>query len=232
MTQKSLAMRLLFVAFLGLGVTAFIMSDTAGSDVCKSADSVITASGGMFATFAIMMLVALTWLSAAYGRGGNGIISYLRWAVYVGSAFSITLMAVSSQSYMTQVAGMDFAGDLSVYLVAAGATLISASAVGWKLRRRWRVLRMPAATGVEYRDAKWCAAAALIYLAVVGIGSGIVLAFPKNWYQPDMNLTLAYLVGWTALLLPFPVLTLASRAIAAKPPADKPSKNEALLHAS
>jgi hypothetical protein len=57
-----------------------------------------------------------------------------------------------------------------------------------------------------------CAATALAYLAIVGLGSGAVLGFPQNWYMP-INNGLAYAVAWTALVLPFPVLVFAGLAV-------------------
>jgi hypothetical protein len=60
--EAARALKLLFSAFFGLVVTAYLFADQAADTNCLRAQSEEVLAGGLLGTFAIIMIVSLTWL--------------------------------------------------------------------------------------------------------------------------------------------------------------------------
>jgi hypothetical protein len=214
--QASQALKLLFTAFLGLAVTSYLLADTTGEQTFSRADTIVAVTGGLFATFAILMLVSLTWLVVAYELGGDHVLEFLRSLIYVAGAFVMLLLCVSSQSYLSyeiKPHGPPAIISYAIYGVGVLAALVALAGLAWlKWLRKIPSHVFPSSC----EEKRWnkvvgrCGRVALTYLALISLGAGIVLALPKNWYTP-MSTPFVYTVGWTALLLPLPVLVLAGR---------------------
>ena len=116
--EAAQALKLLFATFLGFAVTSYLLANGSGEQTCSRADSLLVVVGGPFATFSILMLVALTWLVAAYRHELDDVLRLLRILIYVASAFVVLLFCVSSQSFISAELGNQ--GEISLSVVSDG----------------------------------------------------------------------------------------------------------------
>lgn len=218
-SQASQALKLLFTAFLGLAVASYLLADVTGEQTFSRADTIVAVTGGLFATFAIVMLVSLTWLVVAYERDLDHVLEFLHGLIYVAAAFVVLLLCISSQSYLSdeiKPRGPPSVISYSIYGVGVLVGLTTLAALAWP---KWLRKVPPQPLSLQLLQERWnknvnrCGRIALVYLALVSLGAGVVLALPKDWYTP-MQAPFAYTVAWTALLLPLPVLALAAKALA------------------
>jgi hypothetical protein len=222
------ALKLLFCAFFGLAVVAYLYTDETGDKICLRASSEAALSGGILGTFAIIMIVSLTWLIVAYNRHAHDVLRFLRHLVYVACAFVVVLLCTNSCSYLQSEVpnGSPPAVSILIYLVG-GLLYLFAIPIGPRATRslpmRLAGLSRPAdqvsgvLAGNAHRDGPSpvdrCAWAALGYLTVAAIADAFVLSLSSAaWDLP--RAPVAYTVAWSSLLLPLAILIAALRAMA------------------
>src|SRR5262249_4730820 len=94
------ALKLMFCAFLGLAVAAYLFADQAADGNCLRASSEEILAGGILGTFAIVMITSLSWLVAAYDMQKHDVLRFLRHLLYATSALVVVLLCTSSYSYL------------------------------------------------------------------------------------------------------------------------------------
>lgn len=218
------ALKLLFSAFFGLGVTAYLFADQAADSNCLRAGAEEVLAGGLLGTFAIVMIVALTWLVVAYDLYAAGVLEFLRGLIYFAAAFVVMLLCTSSYTYLTAVIPrIPQVMVVLTYLVGGLAFVSGVPRRFWaraaaRLRRRVSVVPRAAGLGTSMWAGRGdpvsrCAKAALAYLALASIADAVVLAVPNDWWD-HAHSPVAYTVAWPSLLLPLAVLILALGALA------------------
>lgn len=229
--EAAQALKLLFAAFLGFAVTSYLLANDAGEQSCSRADSLLVVAGGPFGTFSVLMLVALTWLVAAYSDELDDVLRLLRILIYIASAFVVLLLCVSSQSFISAELGSHGQLSLSavskiiygvgVLAIVAGVVVLMRRKFAWWISRwrRW-VFFLPRSLEHHSRSdtqlakrVDRCFYAAMYYLAIVGLGAGVVIGLPLDWYQP-IHQPFVYFLGLAALLAPVPVFALGAHALA------------------
>jgi hypothetical protein len=238
--EAAMALKLLFCAFLGLAVAAYLLADLAGDKNCLRATSEAALSGGILGTFAIIMMVSLTWLIVAYDRHAHGVLRFLRHLIYVASAFVTLLLCTSSFSYLQAevphgpppgVSILIYLTGGILYLIALPASTPVAALLPARMRRIPATANpklAPKASGIHqaYRSSvDRCAWAALGYVAIAAIADALVLSLSDSvWNRPQV--LVAYVVAWSSLLLPLTVLILALRALAPDQVASRDARQE------
>lgn len=220
------ALKLMFCAFIGLTVAAYLFGDQAADGNCLRASSEEILAGGILATFAIIMIVSLTWLVAAYDMHQHGVLRFLRRLLYVAMAFVMLLLCTSSYSYLQAdvfhgpplavVVWIYVAGGL-LYAIGLPVTLQSARfllALRGHERKpgyhRWDWV-------IEYFYGKFhildfCAGAALVYLAAAAIGDALVISTNDSYWERPSSVII-YAVAWSFLVAPLIILILAMHAL-------------------
>jgi hypothetical protein len=225
------ALKLLFVAFLGLAITSYLLANDSGEQTCSRADTIVVLAGGPLGAFAVLMLVTITWLVSAYGEQYEDVLRLLQVLIYVAFGFVALLLAASSQYYVSAELGGRHGPSLVSLLsfLIYGVSLVEVLAGLAVITRRRNIFlkvilsayrrRRPAlATAALARrhinhDVDRCFIAALSYAAVAGLGAGVAIGLPRNWYTP-VQAPFVYTAGLAALLLPIPLFVLAARALA------------------
>lgn len=225
--EAASALKLLCCAFFGLVVAAYLLADQAADKNCLRASSEEAISGGILGTFAIVMIVSLTWLIVAYDRHAHGVLRFLRHLIYVASAFVVLLLCTSCFSYVQAEIPHGPPPAVSILIYLAGGLLYllavpaSPRVLGSLPARITRPAasadRGSAAAGDAHRKRRnpvdRCAWAALGYLAVAAIADAFVLSLSDTaWDRPLVPA--AYVVAWSSLVLPLGVLIVALRALA------------------
>jgi hypothetical protein len=213
--EAALALKLLFSAFFGLAVTAYLFADQAADTNCLRAQSEEVLGGGLLGTFAIIMIVSLTWLIVAYGLHAEGVLGFLRGLIYVASAFVVFLLCTSSYTYLDAVLPHGSSGVMIVRIYVIGgliwlvAVLIESSAAARLMAWAARLLRFgnqsacPATGTWTARTSAvgLCAWIALGYLAAASFADSFVLGSSVSlWRSP--HLPGIYAVAWSSLLAP------------------------------
>lgn len=241
--QSGRALKLLFCSFFGLTVVAYLFADQAGDKNCLRATSEESISGGILGTFAIIMIISLSWLVVAYDVQFDGVLQFLRHLIYFASAFVVLLLCTSSYSTLqaeiphgpgTGAVVLIYLAGALVWLVALpkGSQAVDALTVRM-LRSPWLVSSKFGAEGSGVSRKKRdpvdrCARMTLAYLAVAAIADAVVLSTPDSlWGQP--NIPFAYLLAWLSLLIPLSVLVLALRALAPGDASSRPFGTESGL---
>jgi hypothetical protein len=222
------ALKLLLSAFFGLVVTAYLFADQAGDTTCLRAQSEEVLAGGLLGTFAIIMIVSLTWLVVAYGLYADGVLRFLRGLIYFASAFVVLLLCTSSYTYLDAVLPHGTSGGMIVGLFVTGGLIWLAAVPAGSRTVAWLAAwagRWPALTNrgagltagarrkVRGGPVDWCAWSALGYLAAASFADAFVLAVPASaWDHPVPPAS--YAVAWSSLVIPLAVLVLALRALA------------------
>ena len=224
--EAAIALKLLLCAFFGLAVAAYLLADQAGDTDCLRAGSEEILSGGILGTFAIVMIVSLTWLIVAYDVHAHGVLRFLRGLIYFASVFVVLLLCTSSFGYLQSTDPNGPSKLVVIFLYLAG-TLVYPIAVGVRLARRLRARVLRTRTSSNQSDlsasirqpnhgaASLCSWVALIYLAVAAIGDAFVVSSTDAvWARAQ--LTAEYVMAWSALALPLIVLIAALGALAPK----------------
>jgi predicted membrane channel-forming protein YqfA (hemolysin III family) len=241
--EAASTLKLLFCAFFGLGVAAYLLADVAGDGNCLRSSTEETIAGGMLGTFAIVMIVSLTWLVVAYELHAHDVLRFLRRLIHVATAFVALLLCTSSLSYLQAEVphGPSFWASAMLFIVGglfyvaatpAGPGAVNAALKGVKfvLAGVSRLLgQKPAsagpaalASGDPAKQGWWqqirdpltgCVWAALGYLGLAAIADAFVLSEPDSAWT-HADVFETYVVAWGALIFSLGVLVLAMRAMA------------------
>jgi hypothetical protein len=215
--ESAQALKLLFTAFFGLAVTSYLLAVMAGEQKCPRAETIEALAGGALGAFAVIMITSLTWLVVAYKRHTDGVLEFLHALVYVGCLFVALLLTTNSLSYI----GADLIGHSHsvidpVLVGISGISLIVNIVLIW-WRSRYGDSKTPKTENVSTttdRTVNWCAWAALIYLALISLATGIAVSLPPGMWFPAPAPWGAYLIAAGSLVLPLGVLSLAIGALA------------------
>lgn len=223
--QTARALKLLFLAFFGLIVVAYLFADLAGDKNCLRANSEEVVSGAILGTFSIIMIVSLTWLTVAYDVHAHGVLKFLRHLIHVASGFVVLLLCTSSISCLQAEVphGPSLQVQTSIYLVggllylaalpASSQVVALASAqiariTEWNAPKLSRIFQL----GKQYAVER-CAWVALSYLGIAAITDAFVLGLSDTvWSHPQV--ATAYALAWSSLLFSLAVLILALHAMA------------------
>ncbi len=237
--EAARALRLLLCAFIGLAVVAYLFADQNADTNCLQATSEETLAGGVLATFAIIMIVSLSWLVAAYDMRKHGVLNFLRYVLYVALAFVIALLCTSSDSLLA--ADMKYGPSktmfVSIYatggLVLLYVTLLVIRQFIMSLRSRspHRLNPDPDKDVWKRNAVNLCAGAALIYLVIAAGADAFVLSTNGgSWIDPPSDVL--YLMAWASLAVSLVVLVLAWHAAAPEQGSHVQSPNPNALTAS
>lgn len=235
--EAARALKLLFCAFIGLAVASYLLADQAADINCLRSSSEEILAGGILGTFAIIMIVSLSWLIAAYDMHKHGVLRFLRHLLYVASAFVVLLLCTSSYSFLQAdvhggpplvvvvwiyVAGGLFYGlGHPLTMRAARRFLAKAKLVRKSIGDSQRQAADAHRTQRDIVDL--CAWVALSYLALAAIGDAFVLSTNDGAWEPP-SAGLMYAMAWSSLVVPIAVLILATHALAPEPPSsDSPT---------
>jgi hypothetical protein len=221
--ESAQALKLLFTAFFGLAVTAYLLAVMAGEQKCARAQTIEALTGGALGAFAVIMITALTWLVVAYERHNDGVLEFLHALVYVGCLFVALLLTTSSLNYIgAYLIGYSHSVIDPVLVGIGGISFIVNIVLIWR-RSRYRDSKTRKTENVSTttdRMVNWCARAALIYLALISFATGIAISFPLDTLFPAAPAPwAAYLIAGGSLVLPLAVLSLAIGALARTEPA-------------
>ena len=229
--ETARALKLLFSAFFGLVVTAYLFADQAADTNCVRAFAEENLAGALLGTFALVLIVSLTWLVVAYRLHAEGALGFFRSLIYFASAFVVLLLCTSSYSYLQYVLPhgpprFTFPAMYGTGVLGFVIAIPPGSWAGAARRLRNRIAPPPGRTTAEIsavsaRDTavEWCARGALGFLAVGAIADAVVLATPDDWWSRP-HPVLHYANAWSSLVLPLVILVLALRAIAPDHDAD------------
>lgn len=232
-SEASNALKLMFSAFLGLAVAAYLFADQSADSNCLRASSEEVLAGGILGTFVIIMIVSLSWLVAAYQMQENGVLRFLRHLLYVTSLLVVALLCTSSYSYLQADVpdGPSRRTTVLIYLTGILPYLLGLAAM-WALRplvakRRMRIsahrYQGKAKAGGYHKEHSLvdiCNRVALFYLAVAAGGNAFVLSTNDSaWIPPPVDAIRA--VAWSSLVAPVAVLILAMQALARESPSPK-----------
>jgi hypothetical protein len=214
------ALKLLFCAFFGLAVAAYLLADQAADTYCLRASAEETLAGGILGTFSVIMIVSLSWLVVAYGLQGLGVLRFLRRLIYVASFFVALLLSTSSFTYLDESLPNSPSGRLGAGIYLAAVLLyVTSLPVLSAVRSLWSRLTGRAAADrcrsgdADARRVNVCAWVTLVYLAIAAIGDAVVVSMTDSaWNQPPMPVV--QLIAWSSLVLPLIVLVFAMRALA------------------
>jgi hypothetical protein len=230
--EAARALKMLFCAFFGLVVVAYLFGDLAGDHNCLRANSEEVISGGILGTFAIVMIVSLTWLTVAYDVHTRGVLRFLRHLVYVASAFVVLLLCTSSYSDLQAEVphGPSLVVVLFIYLIGGllyliaipvGSRVVTLISVRIKRITGWggHESSSPASNTLDEENGavSRCIWAALGYLGAAAVADAFVLGSSETlWVRPSVPG--AYVVAWSSLLFSLGVLVLALHAMAPDEP--------------
>jgi O-antigen/teichoic acid export membrane protein len=229
----SRAVRLLFTAFFGLAVVSYLYADLGGDQACPRSEIEAALNGGILATFAVIMIVALTHLTMAYRPRDFGLLALLRGLVYVAAIFVLLLLGTNATTSVN--ADLTYGSHSGVSTALFAVTGVAAVGIGlWSWRMEVRPKEGNAGDG--HGDAEGqkgtagqkgaagrpdavshCTWTALGYLAIAGTPPGVVLSVPAEYYYPPPA-WLVYVTAWASILMPLIVLALAIRALARPTP--------------
>ena len=238
--EAASALKLMFCAFIGLAVAAYLLADQAADTECTRASAEETLAGGILGTFAIIMIASLTWLISAYNLHQHRVLRFLRRLLYVAGIFVVLLLCTSSYSYMQDDLrqGVSFFGG-GFWLYVTGALIYGvAHPVTLRVPRRFFSWMRKKGIGRRHKltqgrdDGRemltvvdFCAMAALVYLAAAAIGDAYVIStLDAQWVSPSANGV--RWVAWASLVIPLMILMWAMNALAPDIPA--PDKKQAV----
>jgi hypothetical protein len=215
------ALKLLFTAFFGLAVTAYLLAELAGEQTCQRAGTTEVLAGAGLGTFSVITVTALTWLVVAYDWHEN-VLGFLHVLVFVSCGFVVLLLCTNAINYI----GAELPGSSHVIADALAAGVAAFSIFGAAI---W-IWKRPQAEGTsvgkrscevsitEEKAVSWCAWAALGYLAVSSVATGVTTGLPGRMWRPTPAVWATYTAAGAALVLPLIVLALAINAFARTAP--------------
>jgi hypothetical protein len=216
--EAAQALKMLLTAFFGLTVTSYLLADMAGEQACLRAETTEALAGGSLGAFAVITVVALTWLVVAYNQHENDVLIYLHVLVYVSSSFVVLLLCTSSVTYLS--ADMPQASNtaIDVLMYMTGGIAILAGGVWiWRFRPKAAPLVLPTRPEVSTtsnRAVNNSIAVALAYLTISSLATGILVSFPgQDWY-PSPARWVVYLVAESSLVLPLIALLFMVNSMA------------------
>lgn len=219
--EAAQALKLLFTAFFGLAVTAYLLAEIAGEQTCQRAGTSEVLAGASLGTFSVITVAALTWLVIAYQRH-DGVLGFLHGLVFVSCAFVVLLLCTNSISYISaELPGRSHV--IPDILASAIAALSILSAAIWVLRwprqrtSQWSKRTHEVSTTGD-KAVNWCVWAALGYLAVSSVSTGVTASLPAGMWRPSPALWATYMAAGAALVLPLVVLAFAINAFARTDP--------------
>jgi hypothetical protein len=216
--EAAQALKLLFTAFFGLAVTAYLLADITGEQTCPRAETTEALMGGSLGTFSVVTIVSFTWLVIAYKGYDYDVLKFVHGLVYVSCAFVALLLTTSATSYLN--ADLYDRSDqmADAFLDGTGIlTLIVGAAWIFWLHRRKRPLhikRTVSDIAVTTDGAvERCVWAALSYLALTSLATGVEASLPpRMWYPPAP--WAIYVATGGSIGLPLVVLAFSLGAIA------------------
>jgi hypothetical protein len=217
--EAAQALKLLFTAFFGLGVTAYLLGDVTGDQVCPRAETTEVLTGGDLGAFTVIMIVALTWLVIAYQDHVEDLLTFLHCLVTVSCIFVILLLSTSATNYVSADLPNEPHG-MVYFLVYLTGSLASVGLVTWIwLHPKMRLVKTSSEINknislISNRAVTRCAWSALAYLAVSAVASGIETSLPPSIWYPTPILWVVYLAAWSSLILPLLVLGLGITGLA------------------
>src|SRR5258708_9884446 len=182
------ALRLLLTAFLGLAVTAYLFADLAGEQTCPRAETNEALTGGMLGTFAIVMMVSLTWLLLAYDQDDAEVFKYFRSLICVASVCVVLLLTTNSEGYLSAVLQHRNHTVFNSLIYSTGAVSVVILGVVILLGSKWRRL-----SGSKFlkghvrskRDTvRLCTRVTLGYLTLSSITAVVLLSIPAKSLYP------------------------------------------------
>jgi hypothetical protein len=214
--EAAQALKLLFTAFFGLAVTSYLFAEMAGDQICPRAQTTEVLVVGALGTFAIVMITSLTWLVVAFKRHEHDVLAFLHSLMYVSCVFIVFLLSTHSTSYLgVELPNPQSIADILLY-IASGLFLVAGAFWIWKVPKERSESSDASITSDE--AVNWCAWAALIYLALTSLATGVVESSPPQMWNPYPAAWPVYLAAASSLVLPLAVLTLAIRALARTAP--------------
>jgi hypothetical protein len=217
--EAAQALKIFMTAFFGLAVTAYLLADIAGEQACWRAETIETLAGGSLGAFAVITVVALTWLVVAYSHHENNVLTYLHILAYVSSSFVVLLLCTSSVTYLNADMPDVSNTTVDILMYTTGGVAILGGAVWIRWRSKHASSRAPA-NGQRHvaitsdGTVNFAITVALVYLAISSLVTGIAASFPgQDWY-PFPARWVVYLVAESALVLPLVVLVFMVNAIA------------------
>lgn len=219
--EAAQALKLLFTAFFGLAVTSYLLAEMAGDQICPRAQTTEVLAVGALGTFAVVMITSLTWLVVAFNRHDYNVLAFLRRLMYVSCIFIVFLLSTHSTSYLQAELPNSRSIVNIVLYIASGLFLVAGAFWIWRVPK---VRSKSSGVSVTSDEAvNWCAWAALTYLAVTSLATGVVESSPPQiWNQYPASWPI-YLAATSSLVLPLAVLTMAIRGLARTAPvADAP----------
>lgn len=219
--ESALALKLLFTAFFGLAVTAYLLADLAGEQTCPRAETTEALAGSALGAFAVITITALTWLVVAYQRHDDGVLKFLHGLVYVSCAFVILLICTNATSYLSaDLPSSTVASGLPIYLFS-GLSILGGAVWIWRRHRsHTKEMHLHEASTTGNTAVNFCAWSALTYLAVTSVATGVEASLPPRMWYPSPEPWAIYLAAWASVALPLAVLGLAINALARTPSGD------------
>jgi len=214
--EAAQALKLLFTAFFGLAVTSYLLAEMAGDQICPRAQTTEVLTVGALGTFAVVMITSLTWLVVAFKRHDHNVLAFLHSLMYISCIFIVFLLGTHSTSYLEAELPNSASTVNIVLYIASGLFLVAGAFWIWKAPKDKSKSSDVSITS----DAavNWCAWAALIYLALTSLATGVVESSPPQKWNPYPAAWPIYLAAASSLVLPLVVVTLAIRGLARTAP--------------
>lgn len=216
--EAAQALKLLLTAFFGLAVNAYLLADMAGEHTCLRAQTTEVLAGGSLGAFAVMMVIFLTWLVAAYNRKDSEVLKLLHGLVYISCVFVALLLCSSSVIYID--AEIPKSANSAAH--ASAICIVVASLIGIGVFRVVRPPRRLSPAAAKRGDVATTSAfavqlsvwIALGNLTISSIATGIALSVPAADWYPSPPHWVAYITGILSILLPLAMLAAGVNAMA------------------
>jgi hypothetical protein len=154
----------------------------AGDQICPRAQTTEVLAVGALGTFAVVMITSLTWLVVAFKRHDHNVLAFLHSLMYVSCIFIVFLLSTHSTSYLeAELPNPQSIVNIVLY-IASGLFLAAGAFWIWKTPKDRSKSDDVSITSDE--AVNWCAWAALIYLALTALATGVVESSPPHMWNP------------------------------------------------